>query len=794
MAKKVTSKMLSERMEAHVRAETGLTTDLASARDYWTALSKTIIEIISDNWEQTREKYAEGRQAHYFSAEFLEGRSMLNNLVNLGIYDQAKEALEGFGYNLTDILEEETDPALGNGGLGRLAACFLDSCATLNLPVTGYGIMYRYGLFRQTIENGFQKEYPDSWMERGYPFILTRYHERVKVHYNDIDVWAFPCDLPITGYGTNNINLLRLWRAEPAQEFDFNLFNSQRFDDAVIERNRVNDIWRVLYPNDTSYDGKVLRVRQQYFFVSASLQDIVRRYKLVHGNDLHDFAKYNTIQLNDTHPVIGIPELMRILVDENGIRWEEAWEIVKDTFAYTNHTIMAEALEKWDISIFRFLFPRIYEIVEGINNQFRAQMYEAGIYSDVIDRMSILADGKVQMAWMAIYGSHSVNGVAALHTDILKKETLKEWYGIYPEKFSNKTNGVTPRRWLRSCNPELSGLITELLGNDKWVTHLEDLKKIEKYKDDETVMRRLLDIKHKNKVSYSEFLEKQCGAKLNPDSVFDVQIKRLHEYKRQLLNALYALNLYDRIKEDPSLDLPPVTIIFGAKAAPGYFRAKAIIKFINEIARLIDNDPDMNGRLKVIFIENYNVSNGERLFPASDISEQISTAGLEASGTGNMKFMMNGAVTLGTLDGANVEIADAVGNDNIYIFGCRANDMAATKAYYNSQWQYENIPGLKKALDRLIDGSFDDCGTGMFRDLYNGLLYGDNWQPGDPYYVLGDFDDYRKTRDRIYTDYKDEMKWAKMCWINICNSGRFSSDRTIKEYADEIWKIKPTKI
>ncbi len=794
MAKKVTSKMLSERMEAHVRAETGLTTDLASARDYWTALSKTIIEIISDNWEQTREKYAEGRQAHYFSAEFLEGRSMLNNLVNLGIYDQAKEALEGFGYNLTDILEEETDPALGNGGLGRLAACFLDSCATLNLPVTGYGIMYRYGLFRQTIENGFQKEYPDSWMERGYPFILTRYHERVKVHYNDIDVWAFPCDLPITGYGTNNINLLRLWRAEPAQEFDFNLFNSQRFDDAVIERNRVNDIWRVLYPNDTSYDGKVLRVRQQYFFVSASLQDIVRRYKLVHGNDLHDFAKYNTIQLNDTHPVIGIPELMRILVDENGIRWEEAWEIVKETFAYTNHTIMAEALEKWDISIFRFLFPRIYEIVEGINNQFRAQMYEAGIYSDVIDRMSILADGKVQMAWMAIYGSHSVNGVAALHTDILKKETLKEWYNIYPEKFSNKTNGVTPRRWLRSCNPELSGLITELLGNDKWVTHLEDLKKLEKYKDDETVMRRLLDIKHKNKVSYSEFLEKQSGAKLNPDSVFDVQIKRLHEYKRQLLNALYALNLYDRIKEDPSLDLPPVTIIFGAKAAPGYFRAKAIIKFINEIARLIDNDPDMNGRLKVIFIENYNVSNGERLFPASDISEQISTAGLEASGTGNMKFMMNGAVTLGTLDGANVEIADAVGNDNIYIFGCRANDMAATKAYYNSQWQYENIPGLKKALDRLIDGSFDDCGTGMFRDLYNGLLYGDNWQPGDPYYVLGDFDDYRKTRDRIYTDYKDEMKWAKMCWVNICNSGRFSSDRTIKEYADEIWKIKPSKI
>ena len=794
MAKKVTTKMLTDRIDAHVRAETGFTSEKATARDFWTALSKSVVELISDNWEETRVAYSKERQAYYLSAEFLEGRSLLNNLVNLGIYDEAKEAMASFGYNLTDILEEETDPALGNGGLGRLAACFLDSCATLNLPVTGYGIMYRYGLFRQSIENGFQKEHPDSWMERGYPFTLQRFQERVKVHYNDMDVWAVPCDLPITGYGTKNINLLRLWKAEPAEEFDFNLFNSQRFDDAVIQRNRVNDIWRVLYPNDTSYDGKVLRVRQQYFFVSASLQDIVRRYKKVHGDDLKDFAKYNTIQLNDTHPVIGIPELMRILVDENGIRWEDAWEIVKETFAYTNHTIMAEALEKWDISIFRYLFPRIFEIVEGINNQFRAQMYEAGVYSELIDRMSMLADGKVQMAWLAIYGSHSVNGVAALHTEILKNETLKEWYNIYPEKFSNKTNGVTPRRWLRMCNPELSALFTELLGNDKWITHLEDLKKLEKYKDDKTVMKRLIAIKKSNKKAYADFLKATAGIELNPNSVFDVQIKRLHEYKRQLLNALYALNLYDRIKEDPKLALPPVTIIFGAKAAPGYFRAKAIIKFINEIAKLIDSDPDMKGRLKVVFIENYNVSNGERLFPASDISEQISTAGLEASGTGNMKFMMNGALTLGTLDGANVEIAEAVGNDNIYIFGCRAGDMAATKAYYNPKWQYENIPGLKKALDRLIDGSFDDEGTGMFRDLYNGIIYGDNWQPGDTYYVLGDFDDYRKTRDRIYMDYKNEMKWAKKAWINICNSGRFSSDRTISEYAKEIWKIKACKI
>ncbi len=794
MAKAVTAKMLEEQMQAHVKAETGLSLENATARDYWTALSKSVVEIISDNFQATREKYSKVRQAHYLSAEFLEGRSLLNNLVNLGIYDQAKEALASFGYNITDILEEETDPALGNGGLGRLAACFLDSCATLNLPVNGYGILYRYGLFRQAIENGFQKEYPDSWMERGYPFTLARYDERVKVHYNDIDVWAIPFDLPITGYGTKNINLLRLWKAEPAEEFDFNLFNSQRFDDAVIERNRVNDIWRVLYPNDTSYDGKVLRVRQQYFFVSASLQDIVRKYKAAHGDDMKDFAKYNAIQLNDTHPVIGIPELMRILVDENGIKWEDAWEIVKDTFAYTNHTIMAEALEKWDISIFRFLFPRIFEIVEGINNQFRAQMYEAGLYSELIDRMSPLSDGKVQMAWLAIYGSHSVNGVAALHTDILKNETLADWYKIYPEKFSNKTNGVTPRRWLRTCNPDLAALITELLGSDKWVTDLDQLKSLEKYKDDKAVMKKLLAIKKANKQRLADHLKKTHDIDLNVDSVFDVQIKRLHEYKRQLLNALYALNLYDRIKEDPKLDLPPVTILFGAKAAPGYFRAKAIIKFINEIAKMIDNDPDMKGRLKVVFVENYNVSNGEKMFPAADVSEQISTAGLEASGTGNMKFMMNGAVTLGTLDGANVEIAEAVGNDNIYIFGCRSQDMAATKAYYNPQWQYENIPGIKKALDRLVDGTFNDEGTGMFHDLYNSILYGTNWQPGDPYYVLGDFDDYRKTRDRLYTDYKDEMKWAQMCWINICNSGKFSSDRTIAEYAKEIWDVKACKI
>lgn len=790
----MTAKQIQDMVAFQVKACSGKSADKGTARDYWLALSRTIVEIMADDWEKAREKYAEVRQAHYFSAEFLVGRSMLNNLVNLGIYEQTVEAMKAFGVNLTDLLEEETDAALGNGGLGRLAACFLDSCATMNLPVTGYGILYRYGLFRQTFENGFQMEHPDSWMENGYPFVIPRYEDKIRVHFNDFDVWAIPCDMPITGYNTHNVNRLRLWKCEPAQEFDFNLFNSQRFDDAVIERNRVNDIFRVLYPNDTSYDGKVLRVRQQYFFVSASLQDIVRKYKAVHGNDFSKFAKFNSIQLNDTHPVIGIPELMRILVDENGVKWEDAWEIVRHTFAYTNHTIMAEALEKWDCNIFRYLFPRIFEIVEGINNQQRAQFFEMGMRSELVDRLSILSDGKVQMAWMAIYGSYSVNGVAALHTEILKRDTLKEWYEIYPEKFSNKTNGVTPRRWLRVCDQGLSALITELLGNEDWVTDLDQLKKLEKYAKDKKVMQRFLDIKRDNKVALCTHLEKTKGIKVNPDSLFDVQIKRLHEYKRQLLNALYALNLYDRIKENPKLDMPPVTVFFGAKAAPGYFRAKAIIKFINEIAKLIDSDPDMEGRLKVVFIENYNVSNGEKLFPAADISEQISTAGLEASGTGNMKFMMNGAVTLGTWDGANVEIAQSVGSDNIYIFGCRVEDMEATRAYYNPKWQYENIPGLKKALDRLVDGSFNDEGTGMFQDLFNGLIYGSNWQPGDTYYVLGDFDDYRNTRDQAYKDYQNRIEWAKKCWLNICNCGKFSSDRTIGEYAKEIWKIKPEKI
>jgi len=790
----ITSDALREKMAVHIRSDAGKASDRGTLWDYWTALSRSVVELIADNWEKTRDEYDTVRQTHYFSAEFLEGRSLLNNLVNLGLYDQAQEAVADFGINLTDLLEQEKDPGLGNGGLGRLAACFLDSCATKNLPVTGYGILYRYGLFKQAISNGFQKEIPDSWMESGYPFVIPREEEKVKVHYSDFDVWAVPCDMPITGYGTSNVNRLRLWRPEPAQDFDFNLFNSQRFDDAVTERNRVNDIWRVLYPNDTSYDGKVLRVRQQYFFVSASLQDIVNRYKSVHGEDLSDFAKFNSVQLNDTHPVIGIPELMRILVDENGMSWVKAWKIVTETFAYTNHTVMSEALEKWDIGIFQYLFPRIYQIIDGINMQFRAEMLADKHYMEVVDRLSMLGEGKVRMAWLAIYGSRSVNGVAALHTEILKKDTLREWYELWPEKFSNKTNGVTPRRWLRVCNPELSELITELLGDEKWVTDLDRLSGLDIHVNDDAIMNRFLAVKRISKKKLADHLYEKDGIIIDPDSIFDVQIKRLHEYKRQFLNALYVLNLYDRIKEDPKLDIPSVTVLFGAKAAPGYFRAKAIIKLINEIARLVNEDEEIGDRIKVVFVENYNVSNGERMFPAADISEQISTAGLEASGTGNMKFMMNGAVTLGTCDGANVEIAEAVSDENIYIFGCRIENMEATKKFYNPHWQYENVPGLRKVLERLVDGSLDDDGTGMFQDLYNSLLSGTNWQPADIFYVLGDFEDYRTTRDRAYHDYTDRLAWARKCWLNICYSGRFSSDRTIQDYADGIWKIKPVQI
>ena len=786
---------LERAIDAQIRSNEARLPERATKWQFWCALSRSIIHYIAEDWQASRLTYRKNRQQHYFSAEFLVGRSTLNNLINLDLYDAAKAALASYGQDINEVLEEEEDAALGNGGLGRLAACFLDSAATLNYPMTGYGILYRYGLFKQRFENGFQVESPDAWMEEDYPFIVRREDERILIEYDDLNVYAVPYDLPITAYGQDQVNTLRLWEAEPAEEFDYNLFNTQRFDDAVREKNRVEDICRVLYPNDTSYDGKVLRVRQQYFFVSASLQDIIQRYVEVFGDDLSKFHEWNSIQLNDTHPAVAIPELIRLLMKNFNKSFEEAWQISQKTFAYTNHTTLQEALETWDISIFQYLMPEVLRVIEMIDDRFRKDLQARGIIHEQIDRMAPLGDGKVRMAWLSCYGSSSINGVAALHTDILKRDTLKEWYEIWPERFNNKTNGVTPRRWLRTCNPELASLITDCLGNEEWVSDLDQLEGLMEFSDDKKTLERFADVKREKKVQLAEVVKQRMGIDIDPDAIFDIQIKRLHEYKRQLMNGLYILDLYFRLKDDPMMECPKRVFFFGAKAAPGYVRAKAIIKFLNEVARIVNNDPQVNQKIKVIFCENYNVSLAEKLFPAADISEQISTSGMEASGTGNMKFMMNGALTLGTRDGANVEIGEAVGEENIYFFGPEAEDMPATMDYYRPRWQYENIPGLKRVIDALTDGTLNDDNRGVFQDLKRALLDGSSWDGPDLFYVLGDFDDYRKTRDKISADYYEyREEWLRKSWINIAMSGRFSSDKTVKEYAEEIWKIDPIKI
>ncbi len=785
---------LLQSIKANLSAEYGKNLKNATEHEIWQAISRSVMQIITENWEKTRETYRQGRRAHYFSAEFLVGRSLVNNLVNLGIYDEMQEVVQELGFDLNELEEQETDPGLGNGGLGRLAACFLDSSTTLDYPVTGYGILYRYGLLKQTFENGFQKEYPDVWMERPYPFTVRREEDAVIVHYQDFDVNAVPYDLPITGYGTKNVNVLRLWKPEAAEAFDFNLFNSQRFDDAVIARNRVDDIYRVLYPNDTSYDGKVLRIRQQYFFVSASLQNILKEFEEIHGNAYEKFPEYNSIQLNDTHPVLAIPELIRLLVDEKNVAWKEAFQIARQTFAFTNHTVMTEALEKWEISIFQFLFPRILNIITEIDRHLREELQSNFFVQDEIEKYSIVHDGMIFMANLAVYMSFSVNGVAQIHSNILKDTTFNTYYKLWSDKFNNKTNGVTPRRWLRTSNPKLAALLTELAGNEKWVTNLTDLADLEKAASKKEVLKKLMDIKSQNKVRLAAYIKEHEQVEIDPNSIFDVQIKRIHEYKRQLLNAFAILDQYFYLKDHPGEKITPVTYIFGGKSAPGYFRAKAVIKFINEIAKKINHDPDVNQQMKVVFVENYNVSYAERIFPAADISEQISTVGKEASGTGNMKFMMNGALTLGTHDGANIEIVQYAGEENNFMFGSSIEDFPATLDYYHSQWQYENIPGLKRIVDSLIDGTFDDQGTGMFRELYNSLLQGSNWEKADVFYVLGDFDEYRKCRAKAHQAYLDQEKWAEMCWHNICNSGQFSSDRTIQQYAEEIWQVKSEPI
>ena len=757
---------LASTVPSQVRAVSGHPAGASTEMEVWQGLSAAVVDAIADNWYATEQRYRAGRMEHYFSAEFLMGRALLNNLTNLGLVDEAAKAVDSFGRNLSDVLEQEPDAALGNGGLGRLAACFLDSCATLDLPVAGYGILYRYGLFKQLFSDGFQTEHPDAWMEEGYPFVIRREEAQRIVRYNDLTVRAIPYDMPITGYGTKNVGTLRLWKAESMEEFDYDAFNSQRFTDAIVERERTADISRVLYPNDTTYEGKLLRVRQQYFFCSASLQEIVENYVTHHGEDLRGFSDYNAIQLNDTHPVLAIPELMRILMDEHGLGWDDAWAEVTKTFAYTNHTVLAEALETWEISIFERLFPRVLEIIYEIDRRFRLDLAERGVDEGTIDYMSPVHGGMVHMAWIACYASYSINGVAALHTEIIKRDTLKQWHAIWPERFNNKTNGVTPRRWLRQCNPRLSALLDEVTGSDEWV---RDLSILAQYTDaaDETVLDRLAQVKHANKVDFAAWVAAREGVEIDPDAVFDVQIKRLHEYKRQLLNALYILDLYFRMKEDPTLEVPKRVFIFGAKAAPGYIRAKAIIKLINAIAELVNNDPV--------------------------VSQTISMAGKEASGTSNMKFMMNGALTLGTLDGANVEILDAVGEDNAYIFGATDDELPTLRASYDPVATYQTVPGLKRVLDALTDGTLHDNGSGWFADLRRSLLEPSH-EPADVYYVLGDFAAYREAKDRMAADYADQRAWQRKAWINITRSGRFSSDRTISDYAREVWKLTPEPI
>lgn len=800
-----------------LRRDFGKTLEEAHDYELYYAVSRAAMDYIVEKWYNTKKTYAvkQVKQAYYFSAEFLMGRYLGNNLINLKINEAVKETLEELGVDINKVEDQEFDTGLGNGGLGRLAACFLDSMATCKLPGHGYGLRYKYGMFEQKIENGYQVEYPDDWTRYGDPWSIVRmdrvyevkFGGQIEVHKDEVgkeyfkrvnteNVLAVAYDVPVVGYGNDTINTLRLWEARSPEGFDLKLFNDQTYLQASAKAVEAQDISRVLYPNDTEKDGKLLRLKQQFFFTSASLQDIVRRYKGTYGNDFSKFAEKVAIQLNDTHPVVAIPELMRIFLDSEKLLWDEAWSICKKVFAYTNHTILSEALEKWDIALFQPLLPRIYQIIEEINRRFVEELHQKypGDFGK-IQYMSIIGNGQVRMAWLAIVGSHKVNGVAALHTEILKNSELKDWYDLYPEKFLNKTNGITQRRWLLKANPELSSLITELIG-DGWTTDLYKLKELEKYLDDENVLNRVAEIKLHNKERLANYIKETTGIEVNPHSIFDIQVKRLHEYKRQLLNVLHIMDLYNRLKENPLLDIEPRTFIFGAKAAAGYRRAKSIIKLINTLAERINNDADINGKIKVVFLENYRVSLAEKIFPAADISEQISTASKEASGTGNMKFMLNGALTLGTMDGANVEIVEEAGLENEFIFGLSAAEVEEFQrnGQYNPFDDYNKVEGLKKVVDQLGDGTFDDDHKGIFRELQTSLLYGVDGSRPDVYFLLRDFDSYREAQTRIDNAYKNKKDWARKALINIANAGKFSSDRTIMEYAREIWDIEPTEV
>ena len=787
------------------------TIEEATQEQIFQAVSYTVKDVIIDNWLETQKAYAEQdpKIVYYMSMEFLMGRALGNNLINLCGYGEVKEALEELGFDLNCIEDQEPDPALGNGGLGRLAACFLDSLATLNYAAYGCGIRYHYGMFKQQIKDGYQIEVPDNWLKNGYPFELRRPEYAKEVHFGgyvraeyDAEkgatrfihegyqaVKAIPYDMPITGYDNDVVNTLRIWDAEPIVDFELDSFDKGDYKKAVEQENLARNIVEVLYPNDNHYAGKELRLKQQYFFVSASLQAAIAKYKKKH-NDIHKLYEKVTFQMNDTHPTVAVAELMRILMDEEGLGWDEAWEITTKSVAYTNHTIMSEALEKWPIELFSRLLPRVYQIIEEINRRFIAEIQAKypGNY-EKIKKMAIIYDGQVKMAHLAIAAGYSVNGVARLHTEILKNQELRDFYEMMPEKFNNKTNGITQRRFLLHANPLLADWITEHIGPD-WITDLSQLKKLKVYADDEKALQEFMNIKFKNKERLAKYILEHNGVEVDPHSIFDVQVKRLHEYKRQLLNILHVIYLYNQIKMHPEMEFYPRTFIFGAKASAGYATAKKIIKLINSVADVVNNDASINGKIKVVFIENYRVSNAEIIFAAADVSEQISTASKEASGTGNMKFMLNGAPTLGTMDGANVEIVEEVGAENAFIFGLSSDEVInyENNGGYDPNVIYNTDEEIRQVLMQLINGTFSSD-TELFRDLYDSLLTNKNTDRADRYFILADFRSYADAQKRVEEAYKDEKGWAKKALLNTACSGKFTSDRTIQEYVDDIWHL-----
>ena len=791
-------------LESNVRMLFRRKLEEATPQQIYQAVAYSVKDDIIDNWIETHKAYEkqDKKMVYYMSMEFLMGRALGNNMINLLCYDDVRETLEELGLDLNLIEDQEPDAALGNGGLGRLAACFLDSLATLGYPAYGCGIRYRYGMFKQKIENGYQVEVPDNWLKYGNPFEIKRDEYAVEVKfggYVDVEmhngrqkfvqkgyqsVRAVPYDMPIVGYGNHIVNTLRIWDAEAINNFNLDSFDKGEYQKAVEQENLARTICEVLYPNDNHMAGKELRLKQQYFFISASVQRAIAKYKETH-DDIRKFHEKVTFQLNDTHPTVAVAELMRILVDEEGLEWDEAWEITRKTCAYTNHTIMAEALEKWPIELFSRLLPRVYQIVEEINRRFVIEIqnkYPGD--QEKIRRMAILYDGQVRMAHLAIAGSYSVNGVARLHTDILKKRELKDFYEMMPEKFNNKTNGITQRRFLLHGNPLLASWVTDKIGDD-WITNLDHLKHLKVYVDDEKCQQEFMNIKYQNKVRLAKYIKEHNGIDVDPRSIFDCQVKRLHEYKRQLMNILHVMYLYNEIKAHPDMDIVPRTFIFGAKAAAGYYTAKLTIKLINAVADKINNDPSINGKIKVVFIEDYRVSNAELIFAAADVSEQISTASKEASGTGNMKFMLNGALTLGTMDGANVEIVEEVGKENAFIFGLSADQVMEYEknGNYNPRDVYNNNQDVRQVLTQLVNGFYSPENPELFRALYDALL------EKDTYFTLLDFDSYKEAHNKIDAAYRDEEHWARTAMLQTASAGKFSSDRTIEEYAKEMWHL-----